>query len=525
MTYRLKKMDLSKSSVRFRDSLFAFATIFAGLLLSHIPLLRLPYFWDEAGYFIPAARDLFLTGSLIPHSTLSNAHPPLVMAWLALWWKCIAFAPVVTRTAMLLIAAFALTGVWRLARTVATSSVAPAAVVCTALYPVFFVQSSLAQLDVMAAAFTIWGLVRYVEGRRGWALVFFALAPVAKETALITPLALFALELVSSWIPIGGATTCAERSILRKASLLLCALPIALWLAYHQHETGYLLGNPEYLRYNLGATLTPLRVLIAFLIRLCQLLGYLNMFVLTLGAAYAMTRPALREKDGTERPRMAAPVQLIFATVVLANLLLLSIAGGAMLARYFVPTYPLIIIICVSALRRRVRFWKWWIAAVCAAFIFALVIPPPYRVAPEDTLLYRDFVTLHKRAADTISARYPHARVLTAWPASGELTLPHLGYVRLPVPVTVQLENFSEREILRAVKAAGQYDIVLLFSTKWEPSNPLFASLLFGKALHERFFDYHKDVTPQHAANLLGGRIVEEYNRHNEWVAIIAIEK
>ena len=47
----------------------------------------LPYFWDEAGYYVPAARDLLLSGSLIPHTTVSNAHPPLVMAWIALWWK------------------------------------------------------------------------------------------------------------------------------------------------------------------------------------------------------------------------------------------------------------------------------------------------------------------------------------------------------------------------------------------------------------------------------------------------------
>ena len=45
----------------------AFALIFTALFLTHLPLLRLPYFWDEAGYFIPAARDLLLTGSLIPH--------------------------------------------------------------------------------------------------------------------------------------------------------------------------------------------------------------------------------------------------------------------------------------------------------------------------------------------------------------------------------------------------------------------------------------------------------------------------
>src|SRR5215469_15344711 len=76
-----------------REQFVVFPVLFTLLFLTHAPLLRLPYFWDEAGYFIPAARDLLLTGSLIPHSTLSNAHPPLVMLWLAFWWKFSAFTP------------------------------------------------------------------------------------------------------------------------------------------------------------------------------------------------------------------------------------------------------------------------------------------------------------------------------------------------------------------------------------------------------------------------------------------------
>src|SRR5258708_20717577 len=92
-----------------------FAVIFVFIFLLHLPLLQLPYFWDEAGYYVPAARDLQLTGSLIPHSTVSNAHPPLVMAWLALGWKVVGYAPFLTRPAILLIAAFTLLGVFRLA--------------------------------------------------------------------------------------------------------------------------------------------------------------------------------------------------------------------------------------------------------------------------------------------------------------------------------------------------------------------------------------------------------------------------
>jgi hypothetical protein len=114
-----------------------FCGIFIAIFLLHVPLLSLPYFWDEAGYYVPAARDLLLTGSLIPHTTVSNAHPPLILAWIALWWKCAGYAPLVTRSAMLVLAAFALLGVFRLAERLANAEVALASTVCTALYPVF----------------------------------------------------------------------------------------------------------------------------------------------------------------------------------------------------------------------------------------------------------------------------------------------------------------------------------------------------------------------------------------------------
>src|SRR5581483_7132769 len=116
-------------------------SLFLLLLAAHATLLRLPYFWDEAGYYIPAARDL-LAGSLIPYSTPSNAHPPLVMAWLALVWKLFGQSPLVTRIAMLAMAAFSLTGFFRLARTLSNHVVAGAATFLVAIYPVFFAQSS-----------------------------------------------------------------------------------------------------------------------------------------------------------------------------------------------------------------------------------------------------------------------------------------------------------------------------------------------------------------------------------------------
>lgn len=237
-----------------------------------------------------------------------------------------------------------------------------------------------------------------------------------------------------------------------------------------------------------------------------------------------MTQSPLREPDGTLRPRIATGVQLVFGVVLVANMLTESALGGAVLARYMLPVVPLVILVFVSTMRRRIRRWTWWIAITCAAFVVQLFVPPPYRIAPEDTLLYRDYVVLHKLAADELSARYPHDRILTAWPASDELTHPFLGYVKQPLAV-VRLENFSLLEIERASQATGQFDVAYLFSTRWEPPHPLLEGLAFGKPLQERFFDYHEDLSPQRAAEILGGRTATNRRRNNEWIALIPIEK
>ncbi|MBA2647562.1 MAG: hypothetical protein H0U81_12270, partial [Pyrinomonadaceae bacterium] len=90
--------------------------LFVSILVLHIPLLNLPYYWDEVGYFVPAARDFLLRGDPVPINTLSNAHPPLLMIYLALCWKLFGESIVVTRVAMLFVAASALLGVFCLAR-------------------------------------------------------------------------------------------------------------------------------------------------------------------------------------------------------------------------------------------------------------------------------------------------------------------------------------------------------------------------------------------------------------------------
>ncbi|MFZ0769846.1 MAG: glycosyltransferase family 39 protein [Candidatus Sulfotelmatobacter sp.] len=522
-----------------------FAVIFVFIFLLHVPLLQLPYFWDEAGYYVPAARDILLTGSFIPQSTVSNAHPPLVMAWLALWWKVVGYAPLVTRTAMLVVAAFSLLGVFRLAERVANTRVAIAATLCTAVYPVFFAQSSLAHVDLAAAGLTFWALSAYVEGQTAATVWWFALAALAKETAILAPVALAGWETIGLlarktslrklWLNGDGSSEeerssspPSGRSARRIASLVLPVFPLALWYGYHYARTGYVFGNPEFFRYNVAATLSPVRFLLALAMRLWQVSGYLHLWVLTLAMLLAMWMLPPLCDSGVERRRIGLPVQMVFYVVILTYVVTMAAIGGAVLARYMLPAIPLVIILSVSTLWRRVSFWPAAVACVALAFVMAWFWNPPYGFSPEDNLAYRDYIMLHEDGERFLEARYAMARVLTAWPASDELTRPWLGYITRPMRV-VRIKDFSLDEVLSAAdfrsgSFRSSYEVALIFSTKYEPGPAQWDRWRTWTEWKTRFFGFHRDLPPAAAAQILGGHIVFSERRQGQWIAVIEIK-
>jgi hypothetical protein len=508
------------------------------LYLSHLPLLRLPYYWDEAGYYIPAAYDLFRTGALIPYSTLSNAHPPLPALYLALWWKLSGFAPVTTRVAELIVASAALLAVYRLAqRITGRTQIAAATTLLTALYPVWFAQSTLAHADLMAAAFTLCGLVCYVEHRRSalvedgsglpaarsttivTASVFFALAALSKETAVCTPVALAAYELWRALLVRG------ERAPrVRNAGVLLASLlPLCGWYVYHWRRTGFVFGNPEFLRYNAEATLSPMRILLALFHRILHLTAHVNLFVPVLCAFASLLLLPRQLQDGSTRPSLPRAFVAPLLWVLVANTLLFSIVGGALLTRYLLPLYPLVLLLCCATFWRRVPAWGGLVALSTFAFALGLFFNPPYRFAPEDNLSYADAVQLERQAIHQVVTRYPHETVLTAWPVSDQLTKPELGYMKSAIPV-VAIDNFSLPEVQRAA-ATGGYSVGIVFSTKYDPPQGLFSLGVHNEALDRQYFGFHNDLSPEAVASMLGGKVVWRGERNGQWAAVIHFDR
>jgi 4-amino-4-deoxy-L-arabinose transferase-like glycosyltransferase len=489
--------------------------IFLGLVGLHLPLLGLPYYWDEAGYYIPAALDFFHSGLLIPQSTLTTGHTPLVPVYLATAWHLFGYSPFVTRVAMLLLAAATVTALYALARLVANREVAIWSALLLALSPVFFAQSSLAHLDLTVGLCTTLAVLALLRRSRSAGPTFAltaSLAVLSKETAVV----LLPVVWAFAWF------RRKERQAVAWVWLVFPLLPLLAWAVYYHHVTGYWTGNREYLDYNLYSALHPIRIFLSLLRRLYQFfIGGFN-WLLVAGAMLGIWG---RRKRGDvfapqENHEQQSSRDFVFLTVGLTALyiLMLSVVGGATLRRYFLPVFPLFFLAAVALifqLPKRVA------RSIVCATTFCLVgswfINPPYPFPFEDNLAYADFARLHQQTAAYLESLPGNPRILTAWPASDELARPFLGYVRRPLHV-VAVSGFKPEEFREV--SADSFDLLYLYSRKWEPAHNLLNRIPFLERLQTRYFDYAPQARDDWLAAQYGLRLLQQFERRGQWVRV-----
>ena len=513
-----------------------FPPIFVAVYLLHLPLLRLPYYWDEGGYYIPAAWDFWRLGTLIPVSTVRNAHPPLPSILLAAWWKLTGFHIYSTRLLLCLVTSLALLGVYRLARGLAGEAVGLTVTGLTAMYPIWFAQSTLAHADMFAAAATLWALSFYFgdAGQSGLksavsssravdVALCFSLAVLSKETAIITPAALFLLEAFREWrdrsatVENPSATaTPSRRNML--AALAFPALPLVGWYLYHRLKTGYTFGNPEYLRYNATANLSAIRVLLSLWHRLIHLAVHMNLFVPVLLTVATVMLPTL-----PDRRRLPSEALVSVAAILAAYWIAFSLLGGALLTRYLLPAFPLVLLVCVTEWRRHVAKWFVLVAVSLAGFAAGCIVNPPYPFAPEDNLAYADMIRLQQQAIQQIEQRSPAATVLSAWPVTADLQRPELGYVRQPMK-TAEIQNFTREQIAKAAQDPGTYDAAIVFSTKYNPPPGGLNLATRTRAADSRYFDAHRDLLPAEIARALGRTVVWQAESKGQWAPVLKLD-
>jgi 4-amino-4-deoxy-L-arabinose transferase-like glycosyltransferase len=502
----------------------AFFALFALVVVTHLTLLHLPYFWDEGGYYIPAALDFYRTGQLVPHFT--NAHPPLPNILIGTLWHLVGVHILATRLLVCAFAAAGLSAVFCLTERLLDTAAAMTLTGLTLVYPIWFAQSSLAHADIFAAAFTLWAFALYLPdrpftpGRCLAVAALFSLAALSKETSIVQPATLGGLELFLLF------ATRRHRLVRREhlrwiAALSFPVLPLIAWYIYHHHVTGFTFGNPEYLRYNATANLNAAHILQSLRYRALHLFWQRNLWVPITFACASLLLP--HRTDATQHRLKRFTLRTI-GLLIAANWLAFSVLGGALLTRYLLPIYPLILIVCTDLWRSRTRWWPALAALTAAAFISALWLSPPTSYAPEDNLTYRDMVVVHQEAIDYVAQHYPNATILTAWPVAADVFNPWLGYVSKPMHAT-SIEDFTLPQIQKAAAEPGRYDTAIVFTTHFIAPSLRHYLMAHPDSTRTREFNATRDLTPTEIAALLHGQIVWQDERNGEWAAVLRFDR
>ena len=547
--------------------------VFLALCLLHAPLLLLPYFWDEAGYYIPAALDLSRHGLLVPQSTLPTGHTPLLSVFLAVVWRLFGFSPFTTRAALILVAALTVVASCALGscgvRGQARREIILWSALFLALSPLFFAQSSLAHPEILVALFTTLGVVALLRERMVAFALLASLAVLSKETAVIL--------LPAAWLFAWRRKR--ERRLTAWTALAFPVLPLLAWALYYHRVTGFWTGNAEYLEYNLYSTLNPVRIFLVLLRRIWEFLAAGCNWVLLLAAGLGLwtSRKEEERKRRCERvaalppdvrkglafpyvelntkafrlgrlpesrrlsahqgaqpqqpdsndffaapepeiPRLTGDFTFVVVGLCTLYLLTLSLVGGAILPRYLLPVFPILYLVVVTFIWRLPRAMARTACTFAAAcLVGSWFVNPPYPFPFEDNLAYADFIRLHQQAAHFLEKGPDDPLILTAWPASGELTTPTLGYVTEPLRVT-SISGFTSQDF--ANTSPESFDLLYLYSRRWEPKNNWLARSALLREIQRRYFGYAPQIAERTLVDRYHLRLLVSFERGGQWVRI-----
>ncbi len=470
------------------------AAFVAFIFASHLPYLKVPFYWDELGQFVPAALDIFQKGEWIPRSTVPNVHPPGLMAYLAAVWSMAGYSVAVTRLAMLALAAAGVVITLRLGLcTGLPMGWAALAAGFLSVAPLFFAQSMMAELDMPAMVLLALALVLFLEERMAAAAVVSTLLVGVKETGIIVP------ALFGWWLWREGR---------RREAVWFVApvLPLLVWLGVLERATGRLFGNAAFTQYNVWYPLHPVRLPLALLRRLYYLFIGTGHWIGTTAVILALR----------EARTFHTRAWRIAGLLVAGHVLLVSVLGGAVLERYLVPVLPILYIAFAAGLRRYGMRWRMVCgAALGAALIAGNFVNPPYPFPLENNLAFVDFVGLQAEAAEYLEAHIPEGKIATMFPLASAMRRPEFGYVRHRLRVR-EIYDSSARNVVPL--AHEDVAVLVLYSVAWDPlglmKNPRWVVFI------KRYYGYEPPVSEQEIGVLLGAHRVARWTRRGQWIEI-----
>jgi hypothetical protein len=282
-----------------------------------------------------------------------------------------------------------------------------------------------------------------------------------------------------------------------RALWFLLPLPgLAIWLWMLHHATGHWFGNAAFTAYNLSEPLHPVRFLLAFGRRIYYVFISSGHIIGTIALVWALRRmPLLRGRPWR-----------IAGSFVLAQMLVVSLLGGAVLERYLLPVMPVVYIafaISLGALKPRTR--QSTLAGLVVCLIAASLVNPVYPFPFENNLAFVGFVELCQDAAAAVEGR-GDGLVAATFPFANALRNPDFGYVHTSRRV-LELRDFTAPE-MEKLKIAPP-DMMVITQRTWDPLGIL--AWPAARDIMTRYYGYQPELSADQIAALLSMRVARSW--------------
>ncbi len=407
---------------------FAIVAVFAALVfISKLPILDVPFYWDEMAW-VSQARWL-AQGTLfhaLPGLRGASAffgHPPGLHLTLAVLVKFFGFS---IALAHLLPIGFAFIGTlftYLLGRSLYDTRAGLLAALCLFLSPIYFAQAGMFLADLPVAALGVACVYLALRGSYRPYVLCASYMVLLKETAVAVVVAVALYRALT-----GGALKERLRRLIAYAVPLVV---IGLFVAWQKLMTGrWFFIYPPNLHLELLVP-TPRVVLHQVVVITRWLFVYQGRWMFT--AAIILNLVLHRE---TRRRRE------LWLLALMALLSGYAFALLYFLPRYILPALPIVYVIGAWSLLELFTMpaWRTAVVAITVVFMAWTLTHQPLTSSSEFNLRYLDVVAIHRTMCGLIAAEHPGSRVLTAWPHTQELRQPELGYVKQ----AVRAESFND---------------------------------------------------------------------------------
>jgi hypothetical protein len=205
----------------------------------------------------------------------------------------------------------------------------------------------------------------------------------------------------------------------------------------------------------------------------------------------------------------------IAATLVAAQITLVSLLGGAVLERYLLPVLPVLYAAFALALRALTRNWR--IAGVVVLLVCltaASFLNPPYPFPFENNLEFVSFVNLEQDAAS--AAELQRGEIATAFPLSNALRHPEYGFVSHKLDVR-EMADFHQADVMRL--RANPPAAVIVFDPTYDPFHLLETDWIWN--LMTRYYGYEPRMNADEIAGALSMRVAERWRSRGLTMSLI----